>query len=133
MRTLGSLTLACLAIVSTAVAASAQNRFSGSADFQAYCASCHGSEAKGDGIIAKSLPKPPPDLTLLAKRNNDMFPKDKVFKMIDGRTPGSSHAGADMPMWGDVFAKSTESSGAEATAARITALTEYLETIQAKR
>jgi mono/diheme cytochrome c family protein len=133
MRTLGLLTLACVALASTAVAVAAQNRYSGSADFQAYCASCHGSEAKGDGIIAKSLPKKPTDLTLLAKRNNDLFPKDKVFKMIDGRTPGSSHASPDMPMWGDVFAKSAESPGAEATAARITALTDYLETIQAKR
>jgi mono/diheme cytochrome c family protein len=133
MRTLGLLTLVCLAIASTAVTASAQNRYSGAADFQAYCASCHGSEAKGDGIIAKSLPKKPPDLTLLARRNNDLFPEDKVFKMIDGRTPGSSHAGADMPVWGDVFAKSAESPGAEATAARIKALTQYLETVQAKR
>lgn len=133
MKTLGPLTLACFAIAATAVAASAQNRFSGAADFQAYCSSCHGTEAKGDGIIAKSLPKRPPDLTLLARRNNDLFPKDKVFKMIDGRTPGSSHASADMPMWGEVFAKSAESPGAEATAARITALTDYLETIQAKR
>jgi mono/diheme cytochrome c family protein len=133
MRTLGLLTLACLALAATAAAAAAQNRYSGSTDFQAYCASCHGSEAKGDGIIAKSLAKRPPDLTLLAKRNNDLFPKDKVFKMIDGRTPGSSHAGADMPMWGEVFAKSAESPEPEATAARITALTNYLETIQAKR
>jgi mono/diheme cytochrome c family protein len=133
MRMLGSLTLACLAIASTAGPASAQNRYSGAADFQTYCASCHGSGAKGDGIIAKSLPKQPPDLTLLAKRNNDLFPEDKVFKMIDGRTPGSSHAGADMPVWGDVFAKSSESPGAESTAARIKAMTQYLETIQAKR
>ncbi len=133
MRTVRSLTLACVAIASVAVAAAAQNRYSGSSDFQAYCASCHGTEAKGDGIIAKSLPKRPPDLTRLAKRNNDLFPGDKVFMLIDGRSPGSSHGGADMPAWGDVFAKSTESAGPEATAARIKSLTLYLETIQEKR
>jgi len=134
MRTLGSLTLVCIALASSAVAeAGGAAAFSGHGDFQAYCASCHGTAAKGDGVIAKSLPKRPPDLTLLARRNNEVFPEDKVFKIIDGRAPAASHAGTDMPMWGDVFAKSAESIGPEATAARITALVKYLETIQEKR
>jgi mono/diheme cytochrome c family protein len=135
MRMLASLTLACIAIASTAAAAGVapQSGYSGSTDFQAYCASCHGTTAKGDGALAKSLPKRPPDLTQLAKRNNDVFPEARVFKTIDGRSPGSSHSGADMPMWGDVFAKSADSIGPEATAARITALVKYLDTIQEKR
>jgi cytochrome c len=132
MRTLGSLTLVWLVIVATPVAAAAQARFSGSGDFQAYCSSCHGTGAKGDGIIAKSLPKRPPDLTQLAKRNHDVFPGDKALKLIDGRSPGATHPGKDMPIWGDVFAKSAESGGAEATAARIEAMVKYLETIQEK-
>jgi len=109
------------------------SRFSGAADFQAYCASCHGPAAKGDGVIATSLVKRPPDLTRLAKRHDDVFPAERVFKMIEGRSPGTSHRAPDMPVWGDVFAKATESAGPEAAAGRITALVKYLEMIQEKR
>jgi mono/diheme cytochrome c family protein len=138
VRILSSLTFVCLAVALPAVAGAQDStissaRFSGPADFQTYCASCHGTMAKGDGVIAKSLVKRPPDLTQLAKRNNDVFPHDKVFKMIDGRSPGASHPGTDMPIWGDVFAKSTDSPGLEAAAARITALVRHLEMIQEKR
>ena len=133
MRTLGSLTLVWLVIVATPVTAAAQARFSGSGDFQAYCSSCHGTGAKGDGIIAKSLPKRPPDLTQLANRNNGVFPEERVVKMIDGRSDTTTHSGADMPKWGEVFAKSSESPGADATAERIKAMAQYLATIQDKR
>jgi hypothetical protein len=137
MRTLGLLMFACIAGASSPVTAAQESAkhspYSGTSDFQTYCASCHGTAAKGDGTIAKSLPKRPADLTQLAKRNNDVFPEAKAFKTIDGRTPGASHPGADMPMWGDVFAKSSESPGPDAAAARITALVEYLKTIQEKR
>ena len=75
------------------------SRFSGAADFQAYCASCHGPAAKGDGVIATSLVKRPPDLTRLAKRHGDEFPEERVFKMIEGRSPGASHRAPDMPVW----------------------------------
>jgi mono/diheme cytochrome c family protein len=136
VRLLGTLTVACMTIASAAVAGQnpvvSASRFSGPADFQAYCAACHGTTAKGDGAIAPSLPKRPPDLTQLAKRNHDVFPGDKALKLIDGRSPGATHPGKDMPIWGDVFAKSAESGGAEATAARIEAMVKYLETIQEK-
>lgn len=137
MKLLGPLTVVCMTVASAAVADQntviSSSRFSGPADFQTYCASCHGTAAKGDGVIAPSLPKKPPDLTQLAKRNHDVFPAEKAFKLIDGRSPGATHPGKDMPVWGDVFAKSSESSGAEATAARIEALVRYLEMIQEKR
>lgn len=136
MRLLESLTIS-IALALPAVAAGqntivSSSRFSGAADFQAYCASCHGAAAKGDGVIATSLVKRPPDLTRLAKRHGDAFPEESVFKMIEGRSPGASHRAPDMPVWGDVFAKATESAGPEAAAARITALVKYLEMIQEK-
>ena len=137
MRVLESLTIS-IALALPAVAAGqntivSSSRFSGAADFQSYCASCHGSAAKGDGVIATSLAKRPPDLTRLANRHGGEFPEERVFKMIEGRSPGTSHRGPDMPVWGDVFAKATESDGPEAAAARITALVKYLEMIQEKR
>ena len=105
--------------------------YSGSGDYQAYCSSCHGVDAKGDGSIAKSLKKKPADLTQLAKHNNGVFPRDKVFNIVDGRQ-GGAHGDSDMPQWADVFAKSTESPGADNAKARINVLVEYLETLQAK-
>ena len=137
MRVLKSLTVSIALALPTVAAGQntivSSSRFSGAADFQAYCASCHGPAAKGDGVFATSLVKRPPDLTRLAKRHDDVFPEERVFKMIEGRSLGTSHRAPDMPVWGDVFAKATESAGPEATAARITALVRYLEMIQEKR
>ena len=68
------------------LSAQAQSQpYSGNGDYQAYCSSCHGPEAKGDGVIAKSLKKRPSDLTQLSIRNNGTFPEQKVFAAIDGR------------------------------------------------
>jgi cytochrome c553 len=105
--------------------------YSGSADYQAYCSACHGTEAKGDGSIAMSLKKRPSDLTQLAKRNKGVFPEEKVFKTIDGRQ-GSAHSDSDMPVWSEAFAKSSESPGAENAATRINVLVQYLQTLQVK-
>jgi len=105
--------------------------YSGQADYQAYCASCHGTDAKGDGIIAKSLKQRPSDLTQLARRNNGVFPEKKAFEAIDGRKI-PAHGQTDMPPWGDVFAKARESAGDENAAARIDVLVQYLQALQVK-
>lgn len=131
MRTLAIVTAACITAAWFGTrTASADIAYSGQGDFQVYCASCHGASAKGDGSIASSLPKRPSDLTKLAVRNNAVYPNDKVFKTIEGKT--GSHTSADMPVWGDVFEKSQDSKGPEAAKARINALVDYLKTIQEK-
>jgi mono/diheme cytochrome c family protein len=101
-------------------------------DFQSYCASCHGERGKGDGPIARSLKKRPADLTQLAKRSGGTFPRDMVFRTIDGRKPVAGHGGPDMPIWGEALAKSSRSADDAAVKARIEALVAYLETIQEK-
>jgi mono/diheme cytochrome c family protein len=106
--------------------------YSASVDYQMYCVSCHGADGRGDGAIAKSLKKRPADLTRINERNGGVFPADKIFKAIDGREPASSHGPTDMPVWGDVLAKSSTSLGAENAAARIDALVKYLQTLQGK-
>ena len=133
MKAWGLLTAAIIVGASALVTVSAQGsqRYSGNGDYQAYCASCHGTEARGDGMIAKSLKKRPADLTQLSKRNNGVYPDEKVFKTIDGRK-GSAHSDSDMPAWGDVFAKASESASPENTALRIDTLVKYIETLQAK-
>ena len=113
------------------VKAQGSHPYSGSGDYQVYCSSCHGAEARGDGMIAKSLKKRPADLTQLSKRNNGVFPEEKVYKTIDGRK-GGAHSDSDMPSWGEVFAKAIESASPENTALRIDTLVKYIETLQAK-
>jgi mono/diheme cytochrome c family protein len=133
MKMFAILTAAGLAMAAwAAVPTSAQQAYSGSADYQVFCSSCHGAAAKGDGVIAKSLPKRPADLTQLTVRNKGVFPQDKVVKTIDGRDGTSAHGNSDMPAWGDVFAKSTESLGAEASTSRIAELVSYLKSLQEK-
>ena len=134
MKTWGFLTAVVGATAVSLVVVGAQVQlqpYSGSADYQAYCSACHGPEARGDGSIAKSLKKRPADLTQMTKRNSGVFPDEKVFKTVDGRG-GSAHSDSDMPSWGEVFAKSSESAGAEKSAARIDALVKYLQTLQVK-
>ena len=124
--------IGALVVTTAVVSAGPQSEpYSGGGDYQVYCSACHGAGGKGDGSIAKSLKKIPSDLTQLSKQNTGVFPIDKVFKTIEGHGPGSAHD-SDMPAWGDVFAKSSESQGSEKAAMRIRTLVKYLETLQAK-
>ena len=47
---------------------------------------------------------PPPDLTVLAKKNNGVFPFNSVYEIIDGRKTVVAHGTRDMPIWGDRYA-----------------------------
>ena len=105
--------------------------YSGASDYQVYCSSCHGPQARGDGVIAKSLKTQPSDLTQLTKLNNGVFPEEKVAKTVVGRQ-GTAHRDSEMPAWAEVFAKSSDSAGAEQAAVRIGVLVKYLETLQVK-
>ena len=108
----------------------------GAGDYRTYCAACHGVAGKGDGTVAEFLTVAAADLTQLRKKNNGIFPRERVMAVIDGRDEVKVHGPRDMPVWGDWF--STEAAGGktsaetrEATvAARVKSLTDYLETIQ---
>ena len=102
----------------------------GSTLYGTYCASCHGTSARGDGPLADSMRRRPADLTEILKRNNGVFPKEMVFRVIDGRQPMRGHGGPDMPVWGDAFKRSIEVGGEEAIKNRIQAIVDYLEAIQ---
>ena len=45
----------------------------GASLYKAYCAVCHGEDAKGNGPMTKSLKSLPPDLTRLFARNGGVF------------------------------------------------------------
>lgn len=119
----------CIGLVS-AGEAGAQARPNGAATFGNYCATCHGTSAKGDGPLASALKIRPADLTQIAKRNGGTFPATQVARIIDGRSAMKGHGGGDMPIWGDAFGKST----ADPTPVdqKIEGLVTYLESIQIK-
>lgn len=105
---------------------------SGEALFKTYCASCHGAQGKGDGVMAPHLRFRPADLTLIARRRAGRFDADEVRKIVDGREPVLSHGGTDMPVWGDVLKVPGERYREKAAQERIRALVDYLKSIQAK-
>ena len=97
--------------------------------FNTYCATCHGTDARGTGPMAGQLRHDVPDLTRFALRNGGVFPSVQVARIIDGREV-LSHGSTEMPVWGDAFRKTPGGTLPGATATRIAALTRYLETIQ---
>jgi mono/diheme cytochrome c family protein len=72
----------------------------GSESFEMYCASCHGQSARGDGPMSRTLRTAPADLTLLARRNKGVFPRDRVAASIVDSTRPAAHGTLDMPIWG---------------------------------
>jgi nucleotide-binding universal stress UspA family protein/mono/diheme cytochrome c family protein len=121
---------ALLAVTATAAAQEPQQTVPGSAVFQTYCASCHGTSARGDGPLASSMSRKPANLTEIAKRNGGQYPSEMVFRTIDGRQPVRGHGGADMPVWGDAFKRSRDGGDEDRIKRVITSLVDYLESIQ---
>jgi len=104
---------------------------SGKEMFVAYCASCHGTDAKGSGPAATALNSKPADLTALAKNNFGKFPADRVMSILRGEATVTAHGNRDMPVWGPVFWKMSQGHPAELQQ-RVANLTHYLESLQAK-
>ena len=98
----------------------------GSRLFRTHCSSCHGSTGRGDGPLAEHLRHTPPDLTQFTARNGGVFPRERVYRIVDGRDV-ASHGDREMPVWGDVF---TDTRGGSSVKARIDAIVRYLEGIQ---
>src|SRR5579864_6370056 len=71
---------------------------SGDEMYKEYCADCHGQTGKGDGPAATALKTPPPDLTLLAKKNGGKFPAHHVRSVIDMGVTEAAHGTKDMPI-----------------------------------
>ena len=96
---------------------------------KAYCASCHGTDAKGDGPMAKSLKVKPADLTRIAARNGGTFPLMRVERIISGEDqPPSGHGTSKMPVWGPIFSHVDEDQ--DLGRVRIDNLARYLRDIQ---
>ena len=104
---------------------------SGEEMYKSYCSACHGPKGMGNGPAASEHKTPPPDLTMLAKRNNGKFPDARVRTVLQNGVEAPAHGSADMPVWGPVFSAVSQNKP-QIVSLRISNLTRYLESIQAK-
>jgi mono/diheme cytochrome c family protein len=73
--------------------------------YRRFCASCHGTQGLGDGPVAASLKVEVPDLTLIARRSRDAYPRERILRIIDGRYVIGAHGTRTMPIWGEDLSK----------------------------
>jgi mono/diheme cytochrome c family protein len=99
--------------------------------YKAYCASCHGDDAKGNGPMAAWLKVQPSDLTRITARNGGKFPLARVDRIISGEEAlPSGHGTRVMPIWGPVFSQVTQDQ--DLGRVRIDNLARYLRDIQSR-
>jgi mono/diheme cytochrome c family protein len=66
--------------------------------FKDYCAACHGVDGKGNGPAVAFLKTSPPNLRMMAQRNNGKYRDAHVLSMLN-----FGHGDIDMPTWGPMF------------------------------
>ena len=132
------LTAAFLFVVAGGLLASsgsyAQDTEVGATLFAQSCSACHGAKGLGDGDMANVTTIKAPNLTLLSKNNDGVFPMLNVIHVIDGRTGQRGH-GSVMPVWGQIFSDEAAATsglygGVLETRGRILSLALFLESIQ---
>ena len=95
--------------------------------YHGYCSSCHGNGGQGDGALAELLTITPKDLTKFEK--DGKFPFDEVVTAIDGSEQDSE---TEMPAFGEIFMKAEDGANKDIVMSKITALTNYIWSIQVK-
>lgn len=99
--------------------------------FRAYCAVCHGNDARGRGPAASFLKGNVPDLTRIAERRGGTFPLRQVERIITGEeTVTTAHGTREMPVWGPIFGQIQRDQNLGKI--RVRNLASYLESLQAK-
>ena len=102
---------------------------SGQEMYTAYCAVCHGKDGKGNGPAAEALKVPPPDLTILARKNDNSYPYGRVRSAIVGDARSPAHGSKDMPVWGELFWCMSQGHSSEVQL-RISNLNKHIESMQ---
>ena len=124
-----------------------QNIDLGEMEYLSSCAACHGLDGNGKGPLSAELKSQPADLTMLAKRNDGVFPVNAIYEVIDGRKAIKAHGTREMPIWGFRYTPSpNQALGSTASdqylnlsfdpelvaRSRVLAVVDYLNRIQAK-
>ncbi len=108
----------------------------GKQDFDENCASCHGKDGNGHGAALYVIPEiKPSDLTKLTKNNGGVFPAERVYQSIDGRTGIPAHSRIDMPFWGTTLQQPGKEFSPESEAkvkVRISNMVSYIKSLQEK-
>jgi mono/diheme cytochrome c family protein len=113
----------------------------GKKEYAVHCAICHGMDGKGRGAYKELLKTAPANLTTLTKKNNGVFPTDRIAKAIDGREAIATHGPREMPIWGTELSIRAPGSGTDRAnsadedayaQSRILAIIDYLFLIQEK-
>jgi len=104
---------------------------SGKEMYTAYCAVCHGSDARGGGPAASALKVAPTDLTILSRNNGGKYPEMAVSAAIRGDANLPAHGSKDMPVWGSLFRDLSGGHEGEIQQ-RVRNLSVYIESLQAK-
>jgi mono/diheme cytochrome c family protein len=123
----------CALLAWRAASAEDLSTYRGAELYQRFCASCHGTDGRGDGPVAPALKILVPDLTRLTRRRGDDFPLERVRRIIDGRDIFAAHGSRQMPIWGYEFATATSTepdAGASTAATLIDRLVDFLKGIQ---
>jgi len=108
----------------------------GKREFQRSCATCHGTDAKGNGPSTAALNVKPTDLTQLSKQHGGVFLFWRVYEKISGKdeAPIRMHGTREMPIWGERFRVEAYPGDEQqmGVRGRILSLVYYLESIQEK-
>ncbi len=97
-----------------------------------YCASCHGTDGKGNGPAATALKATPTDLTRLAVNHKGAFPEDAVKSYIKGADAVAAHGTRDMPVWGAIFKNMGSPNDTTMIDIRVNVLAQYIKSMQVK-
>lgn len=140
MRMLRAAVLAgCALALSSGPAVAGDRGDFGKREYESNCAVCHGMKGKGDGPYAGIVDTRIADLSVLTKRNDGVYPFQRVYEVIDGRQAVKAHGPRDMPIWGDRYMKSASEAYFDVpyepeafVRTRILALAEYVHRLQGK-
>jgi mono/diheme cytochrome c family protein len=103
----------------------------GQESFVRYCASCHGTDAKGNGPAAIAMKTPPPDLTTLSRRYNGRYPAGYVSALLKFGRSLAAHGSEEMPVWGSRF-KAIDPVHDPTGQQHVDDVVAYIESLQAK-
>lgn len=135
---------ACTALALVTATAAAQTRPApqrdlGRIEFERNCASCHGLQGKGDGVLKPFLNRSAPDLSGLARSNGGVLPVARIYTVINGGPEATVHGTSDMPVWGTEYrTRAAEYYGEYPydpdafVRARVLALVDYIARLQAR-